>query len=286
MRGLAGELKKTFGFRLVKLPLDGGFSCPHLASGACLFCSERGSGDFTRPGSIKDQLAYQKKRLGPAQGYIGYFQNFTGTFASRDYLERVYYEALEDPQVLALAIATRVDCLEEEVLELLEELNKRTYLWLELGLQSANEEVMELVNLGYKTSDYIEAMKRLRERKIRVVTHMILGLPGATQEDELETAGLILDEGSWGIKIHSLYVQRGTGLARLYEEGLYEPLGFDDYVKRAVAVLDLLGDRLVVHRLTGDSPREELLAPLWTLDKRRVLGTIQKELASLRKKKR
>lgn len=284
MRGLAAELKKEFGFRLVKLPLDGGFSCPHLESGGCLYCSDMGSGDFTSPGSIKGQLALQKKRLAhKGEGFIAYFQNFSGTFAPLDYLRRVYYEALDDKEVLALAIATRVDCLGEGVLELLEELNERTYLWIELGLQNINPSVMEAVNLGYTEQDYRIAMKNLRKRNIRVVSHMIIGLPGSSLEDELATARAILDEASWGVKIHSLYVQEGTGLAELYKKGNYIPLEFDDYIRRASRVAQLFGDRVVIHRLTGDPPRGQLLAPDWVLDKRRVLGTLQKELARLNK---
>lgn len=283
MRGLAAELKKEFGFRLVKLPLDGGFTCPHLESGGCLYCSERGSGDFTSPGSIKDQLKLQKKRLAhKGEGFIAYFQNFSGTFASTDYLRRIYYEAIEDQEVLALAIATRVDCLEEEVLALLEELNKRTYLWLELGLQNIKPSVMEAANLGYTEQDYRDAMRELRKRGIRVVSHMIIGLPGASLEDELATARTIIEEASWGVKVHSLYVQENTGLAQLYERGDYSPLEFNDYIERASRVVQLFGDKVVIHRLTGDPPRDQLLAPEWVLDKRRVLGTLQKELAKLK----
>lgn len=282
MRGLAAELKKDFGFRLVKLPLDGGFSCPNRLEGGCLFCSERGSGEFTRPGPIKDQLAYQKARLGSgARGYIAYFQNFSGTYEKPSYLRRVYDEALLDPEVLALAIATRVDCLGEEVLEILEELNRRTYLWVELGLQTTSRSIMEAMKLGYQPQDYVRAMGELRKRNIRVVSHMIIGLPGSGLEDELETARVILREKSWGLKIHSLYVQKNTGLAKLYKRGLFEVISFDEYIKRALKVIDYLGDRVVLHRISGDPPKGELIAPLWCLDKRRVLGTLQKELARL-----
>lgn len=285
MRGLARELKEHFGIGLVKLPLDGGFTCPHLDRGACLFCSPRGSGEFTQEGSIKEQLAYQKKRLAhKGNKYIAYFQNFSGTYAPVDYLEELYKEVLEDRDVLALAIATRVDCLPREVLDLLERLNKETYLWIELGLQSTNPRIMEKMNLNYDLAQYIEAMEQLRKRKIRVVTHMIIGLPQASLEDELDCARLILQEKSWGVKIHCLYVQKATALAKLYEEGSYLPLSFEEYIDRACQVVLLFADNVVFHRLTGDPPREELLAPNWLLDKRRVLGTLQKELA--RKKKR
>lgn len=284
MRGLAFELRKDLGQRLAKLPLDGGFSCPHLESGGCLYCSESGSGEFTSSGTIREQLDYQKKRLShKGERYIAYFQNFSGTYAPVDYLRRVYYEAIEDEDVWALAIATRVDCLGEEVLKLLTELNEKTYLWLELGLQNTNPQVMEAMNLGYSKDDYLKAMANLNKRNIKVVSHMIIGLPGASIEDELATARTILEAGSWGVKVHSLYVQESTGLAELYKRGDYEPLTFDDYIDRASQVLHLFGDQLVIHRMTGDPPRDQLLAPSWTLDKRRVLGTLQSRLAKMKK---
>ncbi|NLY35652.1 MAG: TIGR01212 family radical SAM protein [Tissierellia bacterium] len=286
MRGLAQELKAHFGMRLVKLPLDGGFSCPHLDSGGCLFCSPRGSGEFTLGASIKEQMAYQKKRLAhKGSKYIAYFQNFSGTFAPVEYLEKLYEEVLEDEEVLALAIATRVDCLPTEVLDLLEKISKKTYLWLELGLQTSNPLIMEKMNLNYDVSQYTKAMDELRKRNINVVSHMIIGLPGATLEDELQCARVILEEKSWGVKIHCLYVQRFTGLAGLYEEGNYKPLSFEDYIERASEVILFFGEDIVFHRITGDPPREELLAPHWLLDKRRVLGTLQKEVTRKRKKK-
>lgn len=279
MRGLAGELKAQFGQRLVKLPLDGGFSCPHLGE-RCLFCSSRGSGEFTLQASISEQLAYQKKRLShKGEKFIAYFQNFSGTYGPVSRLQSLYEEALEDPDVWGLAIATRVDCLPEEVLDLLERLHRRTYLWVELGLQTTRADIMEAMNLGYDVQQYIRAMEELRKRGIRVVTHMIIGLPGAELEDECACAALILREKSWGIKIHCLYVQRGTGLARLYERGEYQPLSFEDYIFRASRVVLSLGGEILIHRLTGDPPREELLAPRWLLDKRRVLGSLQKEIA-------
>ena len=286
MRGLAGELKTHFGMRLVKLPLDGGFSCPHLDKGGCLFCSPRGSGEFTLGAPIKEQLAYQKKRLAhKGNKFIAYFQNFSGTYASVEYLEKLYKEVLEDKDIYALAIATRVDCLPSDVLDLLERLSKEIYLWIELGLQTTNPTIMEKMNLNYDRSQYVSAMGELRKRKINAVTHMIIGLPGAVLDDELECARVILEEKSWGVKIHCLYVQKSTDLAKLYEEGSYEPLCFEDYIERASEVVLLFGDSVVFHRLTGDPPREELLAPNWLLDKRKVLGTLQKEVARKRKQK-
>lgn len=283
MRTLAQELKDIFGKRVQKLPLDGGFTCPNRESGSgCLFCSERGSGEFTLKGHITEQLSLQKQRLAhkwPGSLYLAYFQNFSGTYGPIGKLRSVYEEAIADDEVVGLAIATRVDCLDEDVLDLLEDIKNRTFLWLELGLQSVNPRLTKQMNLGYTVEDYVEAMTKLRERKIPVVSHMILGLPGSTFQDEMETAAMILKEKSWGVKIHGLYVQKGAPLAKIYESGEYVPLERDEYIHRVTDILELFGDEVVIHRLTGDPPHDELLAPLWMKDKRRVLGSIQKELA-------
>ena len=283
MRSLAQELKETFGRRVTKLPLDGGFTCPNRKKGTpCLFCSSSGSGDFTLNGQIKEQIQKQKARLAhkwPGSYYLSYFQNFTATYGPIERLRSLYNEAIDDPEVVGLAIATRVDCLDEEVLSLLEEMRERTYLWIELGLQSVNPQVMKRMRLGYLEEDYVEAMAKLRERRIPAVTHMILGLPGSRFEDEIKTAKRILEEKSRGVKIHCLYVQEGTDLAKLYERGEYVPLTMEAYIERVVEILDIFGEDVVIHRLTGDPPKDKLLAPLWIRDKRRVLGTIQKKVA-------
>lgn len=283
MRGLAQELKGIFGKRVQKLPLDGGFTCPNRERGSgCLFCSEKGSGDFTLQGQITEQLTLQKERLAhkwPGSLYLAYFQNFSGTYGPIEKLRSVYEEAISDDEVVGLAIATRVDCLGRDVLDLLEDIKNKTFLWLELGLQSVNPSVMKKMNLGYTVEDYKHAMRNLRERDIPVVSHMILGLPGSSFQDEIETAEMILSEGSWGVKIHCLYVQEGTPLAEVYRRGEYIPLERDDYVDRVARLLELFGEDVVIHRLTGDPPHEQLLAPLWIKDKRKVLGSIQKEVA-------
>lgn len=282
MRGLAQELKGIFGKRVMKLPLDGGFSCPNRDKGSpCLFCSPTGSGDFTLKGPLKEQLARQKEKLAhkwPGSLYLAYFQNFSATYGPVERLRSLYEEALEDDEVVGLALATRVDCLGEDVLDLLEEIKNKTFFWVELGLQNINPAVMDAMKLGYRVEDYVEATAKLRGRGIPVVTHMILGLPGSSFQDELETAKRILNEGSWGVKIHCLYVQRATALEEFYRRGDYTPLEREEYVERVVEMLRVFGDKVVVHRLTGDPPKEELIAPLWIKDKRRVLGSIQKKL--------
>jgi radical SAM protein (TIGR01212 family) len=280
-------LRDKFGEKVFKISLDGGFSCPNrdgkISSGGCLFCSERGSGDFAgnREVSITKQfndireMMAQKWKNGR---YIAYFQAYTNTYAPIEELRKKYEEALSQEGVVAIAIATRPDCLDDKVLDLLEEINKKVYLWIELGLQTCNDETAMIINRGYKLKVFEDAMKRLKERNIDVVVHDILGLPGETKEDMLKTIDYIAHSGAKGIKLHLLHLMKHTPMVELYEMGKLQFLSQEDYVELIIKGITLLPKDMVVHRLTGDAPRNLLIGPMWSLKKWEVLNSIDNGL--------
>ena len=282
---LSAYLKSKYGKSVRKLCIDGGFSCPNrdgtAGHGGCIFCGERGAGEHIDPTlSIKEQVKDGLER-GKADAYIAYFQNFTNTYAPVDILRERYLSALIDDRIVALAIGTRPDCISEEICDLLIELQTRVDIWVELGLQTANDETAKAINRGYPLSVYNDAARMLREHNIPFVTHMIIGLPGEGEAEALDTARVILESGAWGIKIHSLYVMEGTHLAELYREKAYTPPTFEQYTDTAAKVLALIGDKLIVHRITGDCPSGMLVAPEWSREKSKVIDTIRKKLSLL-----
>lgn len=276
-------LRNRFGKKIVKLSLDGGFSCPNRQNGrtGCTFCSDAGSGEFAgdRRQSIPEQLAQQKALLSkkwPQAGYLAYFQAFTNTYAPVDVLERTYRQALSDPEVVGLAIATRPDCLPEPVLDLLERLNRETFLWVELGFQTANEETARCLNRGYPNPVFAQAVQNLHARGILSVAHLIVDLPGETEADALHTIDYINALPLWGVKLHTLYLVAGTPLADAYLAGAFTLPSREETLLRVLRCLARLRPDLVVHRLTGDGPRAGLIAPLWSRNKRQVRNDLQK----------
>ena len=280
-------LREKFGEKVFKISLDGGFSCPNrdgkISKGGCVFCSERGSGDYAgdRHLSISDQFDDIKEMMAKkwkSGKYIAYFQAYTNTYAPVDELRRKYEEALNKEGVVAIAIATRPDCLGEDVLDLLDEINKKVYLWIELGLQTSNDETAKRINRGYKLEVFEEAMKKLKERNIDVVVHDILGLPGETKEDILNSVNYIAHSGAKGIKLHLLHLMKDTPMVSLYEKGKIEFLSEEDYIDLIVKAVSMLPEDMVVHRLTGDAPRALLIGPMWSLKKWEILNAIDKKL--------
>jgi len=280
-------LREKFGEKVFKISLDGGFSCPNrdgkISNGGCLFCSERGSGDYAGDrelsitkqfNNIKEMMAHKWK----SGKYIAYFQAYTNTYAPIDELRRKYEEALNQEDVVAIAIATRPDCLDDEVLDLLEEINNRVYLWIELGLQTSNDVTSKKINRGYKLEVFEKAMKNLKERNIDVVVHDILGLPGETKEDMLNTIDYIANSGARGVKFHLLHLMKQTPMVKVYEKGELEFLSQEDYIYLITKGITMLPKEMVVHRLTGDAPRELLIGPMWSLKKWEVLNSIDKAL--------
>lgn len=284
---LDNYFKNTFGEKIYKVSLDGGFTCPNrdgtLSTKGCIFCSESGSGDFagSRRLSINEQIEEQLKLIEnkfPSGKIIAYFQNFTNTYADIDYLRKIYYEALSHPRVIGLAIATRPDCLGENIIELLSEINNKYFLWVELGLQTINEEVAKIINRQYSLKTYEEAAEKLKSRNIKFVTHIIIGLPGEKENDSLDTALFSEKCGTWGIKIHLLHIIKNTKLETLYKKNELKIQKKDEYVKKVVKILQNISYNIVIHRLTGDGNRDTLIAPLWSLNKRDVLNSIEKEM--------
>ena len=280
-------LKEKFNEKIYKVSLDGGFTCPNrdgkVSRGGCIFCSENGSGDFTATklksihAQIEEQIDLVSKKY-KGDKYIAYFQNFTNTYAEVSYLRKIYEEALSHEKIVGLAIATRPDCLEDDVLELLAELNKKTFLWVELGLQTLNDDVAKYFNRAYETEIYKEASEKLNRLNIKFVTHIIIGLPKEEKDDYLKTAIFAQNCGTWGIKLHLMYVVKNTPLEKLYLNGDLKVNTKEEYVEKVVNVLENISSEIVVHRLTGDGDRETLVAPLWSIKKIDVLNSIHKEL--------
>lgn len=281
------ELKRKFHTKVMKLSLDGGFTCPNrdgtVGTKGCIFCGDEGSGEFagSRTASIREQVEEQKRLLSKkwnTDKYIIYFQNFTNTYGPIERLRALYYEAINMEGVVGLAIATRPDCLDEKVLDLLEELNRKTYLWVELGLQTIHERTSKFIRRGYPLSVYNEGIENLKKRNIKLVTHVILGLPNETREEILETVRYVANTNTWGIKLHSLYIQKDTDLYNYYLENPFYIRNREEYISLIVDSLELIPKNMVIHRVTGDGKRELLHEPIWTLDKLKVLSSIDKEL--------
>ncbi len=278
---------KFNGEKTFKISLDGGFSCPNrdgtISKGGCVFCSERGSGDFAgnRQLSISQQFKDIKEMMNKKWKngkYIAYFQAYTNTYAPVEILRKKYDEGLEQEDVVGLAIATRPDCLNKDVIDLLEEYSKKVYTWVELGLQTSNDETASLINRGYKLKVFAEAVEKLHERNIDVVAHVIFGLPGESKEDMLNTIKYISKLPIRGVKMHLLHVLKNTKLEELLDDGKLKLLEMDEYIDLITKAITMLPQDMVVHRLTGDAPRDLLVGPMWSLKKWEVLNAIDNKL--------
>lgn len=281
------ELKQTFGEKVYRLSLNGGMTCPNrdgtLDSRGCIFCSAGGSGDFAANHtlSITEQIVQAKMRIQAktnCQKYIAYFQAYTNTYAPVSYLRSIFLEAIRQPDIVVLSIATRCDCLSEDILDLLEELNQIKPVWVELGLQSIHEKTLQDIRSGFTLSQYETAVFSLQKRGILVITHLILGLPGETTKMMLSSVQHVASLPIWGIKLQLLHVLKNTDLGHLYESAPFPLFSLEEYCDFVADCLTLLPPNMVIHRLTGDGPRNLLIAPLWSTDKKRVLNTIQKRL--------
>lgn len=283
-------LKDKFGQKVYKISLDGGFTCPNRDGKAgtrgCIFCSKGGSGDFAenREMSITEQIENGKKRVEKkikSGKYIAYFQAFTNTYAPVEILRQKYEEAINHPDIVALSIATRPDCLGDDVLRLLDEMNKIKPIFVELGLQTIHQKSAKYIRRGYDLSVYDKAVRDLKKIGVNVVVHVILGLPNESENDMLETVKYVCESGANGIKLQLLHVIDGTDLAKDYEKGLFKTLEFDEYVNLIVKCVKIIPKDIVIHRLTGDGAKKDLIAPLWSADKKRVLNAINKALREI-----
>ncbi|MET3505903.1 TIGR01212 family radical SAM protein [Halalkalibacter oceani] len=281
------HLRRHFGEKIFKIPLDAGFDCPNrdgsVAFGGCTFCSERGSGDFAgdRADDLVTQFETIKGRMHRKwkQGkYIGYFQAYTNTYAPVETLRTYFETILAQKDVVGLAIATRPDCLPDDVVAYLAELNERTYLWVELGLQTVHERTAQLINRAHDYQCYVDGVTKLRRHGIRVCSHIINGLPLESYEMMLETAKEVAKLDVQGIKIHLLHLLKKTAMVKQYEKGLLELMSLDDYVKLVVDQLEILPPSMIIHRLTGDGPGDLMIGPMWSMNKWSVLNAIEAEL--------
>lgn len=280
-------LKDKFGQKVYKISLDGGFTCPNrdgkIDTRGCIFCSKGGSGDFAqnRNLSITEQIESGKKIVEKkikSGKYIAYFQAFTNTYAPVEILRAKYSEAINHPDIVALSIATRPDCLGDDVIELLDEMNKIKPVFVELGLQTIHSDSAKYIRRGYSLEVYNEAVKKLKNIGVNIVVHIILGLPNESEEDMLESVKYVCQSQIDGIKLQLLHVIAGTDLAKDYEKGLFKTLEFDEYVELIAKCVAIIPKNIVIHRLTGDGAKKDLIAPLWSADKKRVLNAINKAL--------
>lgn len=276
-------LLRQFGQKTYKIALNGGFSCPNrdglIDSRGCIFCSAGGSGEFASSPSlsIHQQIEQGKALLSrkyAGHSYIAYFQAYTNTYGDISYMEKIFSEAISHPDIVCLSIATRPDCLSMEVIELLKGLNRQKPVWVELGLQTVHEATARYIRRGYELPVFEEAVSRLHSAGIDIIVHMIIGLPGESRQDILQTASYIAGKPVQGIKLQLLHVLRGTDLAGDYFLGLFETLSLEEYAALLADILEILPPAMVIHRLTGDGDKRLLIAPKWSADKKLVLNTL------------
>lgn len=285
---LSTYLREKYGKRLKKICIDGGFSCPNrdgtCGTGGCIYCGERGAGEHIDPTlSIREQVTSELSRGGEDDLFIAYFQNFTNTYAPIDELRRRYDAALFDERIKILSVGTRPDCISDEVCALLSEYGKEREVWIELGLQTASDEVAKVINRGYDLAVFEKAVSLLRKYRLKFVVHMIIGLPSDDTEGVKKTADYIAKISPFGVKIHSIYVMEGTALADMYREKRYTPPTLDEYAALAAYTLSVMPKDVVIHRVTGDCPRELLVAPEWNRDKNAIIQRINEKLSTVQR---
>lgn len=276
-------LKNKFGERTLKICIDAGFSCPNrdgkISSGGCIFCSSKGSGEhIINEKNITEQVKnyFSSYKATRANKFIAYFQNFTNTYDSIENLKRKYDSALIDDRIVGLAIATRPDCIDEKVCKLLKTYSEKYFVWVELGLQTSNDKTAKFINRGYLSSQFTKAVKLLNNFNIDVVTHIMVGLPNENFENTKNTVDFINNHNIQGLKIHSTYVVENTVLAQLYKEGKYEPISLENYLDTVSYILTHISPEIVIHRVSGDAPKDLLIAPDWNTHKKWIINGLDK----------
>lgn len=272
-------LKDRFGKKTIKLAIDGGFTCPNRDGskglGGCTFCSDTGSGEFSS--DIEDQIRLLSDKW-PDAAYLAYFQNHTNTYAPVEELRSKYYSVLKDPRIKGLVIGTRPDCLGEDVLDLLSEINEKYFMWVELGLQTIHEKTAEEINRCYGLEEFDKSVEELKKRGIRTVVHLILGLPGESREMMLESVKYVSGKpGLFGMKLHLMNLVKGSSMAAAIPDYVSFP-DIETYVKMVVDCLEIIPPSVTIHRMTGDAPRDILISPVWSFNKRTILNSINDRL--------
>lgn len=282
---LSSYLKEKFGEKTLKICIDGGFTCPNrdgkVSTGGCIFCSERGSGDHLKQSTdISSQVKnyFNSYRAQRANKFIVYFQNFTNTYDTLDNLKEKYDSSLIDDRIVALAIATRPDCITEEIARLIKSYSKKYYVWVELGLQTANDDTAKLINRGYNKEVFSKAIEILNKYDIDIVTHIMIGLPNESHKDIENVVNFLNKHNIQGVKIHSTYITRDTNLARLYIEKKYEPISLDYYIKECAYILTHISPNIIIHKVSGDAPKDLLIAPEWNGHKKWIINGLDKYL--------
>lgn len=278
-------LKNKFRERTLKICIDGGFTCPNRdgskGTNGCIFCSEKGAGEHIKSAdSIARQVEnyFKSYKAERANKFIAYFQNFTNTYDTVENLKRKYDAALIDDRIVALVVSTRPDCITKEVVQLLKSYSNKYYVWVELGLQTSNDKTGELINRCYSSQQFSEAVHLLNLYDIDVVAHIMIGLPNETQKDIENTVVFLNQHSIQGLKIHSCYVVKNTKLAEMYQNGLYTPITLDEYLNKATYVLTHINPNIIIHRISGDAPKDLLLAPDWNLHKKWIMNGLHKRL--------
>ncbi len=280
-------LRQKFNCKVIKIPIDCGFTCPNrdgtVGVGGCIFCSNNGSGDFA--GNSLDDIPTQFKNVRktlmdkwPVASYIIYFQAYTNTYSDIHTLRKKYYDAISLDNVVGLSIGTRPDCITPEIVELLSEVNKKVFVSVELGLQTSNDATHKLINSCFVNEDYSYSINLLRNNNIDVVTHIIVGLPFETKEDIINSVNFAIENNTSGIKLQLLHILKGTELEKMYVNGEFNALDKEYYINTIVDLLEIIPQNIVIHRLTGDGNKDELIAPKYSLNKRDILNSIDKEL--------
>lgn len=277
-------LKEKLGERTLKICIDGGFTCPNrdgkCGTGGCIFCSEKGSGEHIKPASIQQQIVnhFKSYRADRAGKFIAYFQNFTNTYDSIENLKAKYDSALIDNRIVALAVATRPDCINEDICNLLASYKDRVDVWIELGLQTSNDVTGKFINRGYSSKEFTNAVKLLNKYNIEVIAHIMIGLPNESFEDIKNTVSFINSHNIQGLKIHSTYVIKNTKLAKLYESKQYTPITLEFYIEMASYILTHISPNIIIHKISGDAPKDLLIAPDWNKHKKWIMNGIDKYL--------
>lgn len=277
-------LKNKFGERTLKICIDGGFTCPNrdgkISKNGCIFCSEKGSGEHIKSQNITNQITnyFNSYKAERANKFIAYFQNFTNTYDSIENLKEKYDSSLIDNRIVALAIATRPDCINEEVCKLLSSYKNKVNVWVELGLQTSNDEIGKIINRGYNSSTFTQAVKLLNKYNIEIITHLMVGLPNESFDDIKNTVEFINKHDIQGIKIHSTYVIENTVLCKMYKNGSYTPITLDYYIETASYILTHINPKIIIHKISGDAPKDLLVAPSWNLHKKWIINGIDKYL--------